>query len=253
MIEREQHGGVALVRLAHGKVSALDIELLAAIIATFGDLAADRSQAVVVTGAGSTFSAGVDLHRILDGGARYARDFVPVLVEAFLAVFACDKPVVAAVNGHAIAGGCILAVACDRRFMAAGGGRIGVSELAVGVPFPAAGLEILRHAVGRAAANDLVLTAAVHAPTEALARGLVHEVVPPDELLERSLGEARRLAGVPHATFRHTKRQLRRDAMAAIERHGAAEDADVLGMWASVDVHDAIVAFVERTVRRSAG
>ena len=154
MLETEDRSGVTVLRLKHGKVNALDTELLRAITAAFQDL--DPTAAVVLTGHGSAFSAGVDLKRIVDGGQPYVREFLPALTETFLAVFNHPGPVVAAVNGHAIAGGCVLAAACDARLMS--GGRIGLAELSVGVPFPTVALEIMRHAVGPAVGN-LVLTA----------------------------------------------------------------------------------------------
>ena len=116
MISVEEHDGVALVRLDHGKVNALDLELLTAITATMSRLA--DAPAVVLTGARTVFSAGVDLRRIADGGPAYVREFLPALSQAFLAVFDHPRPLVAAVNGHALAGGCVLAAACDlRRFL----------------------------------------------------------------------------------------------------------------------------------------
>src|SRR5262245_14622366 len=156
--------------MRHGKVNALDLELLLALRDTFAGLRDAR--AVVLTGAGRSFSAGVDLRRLLDGGATYTAEFLPALQSACRALFEHPRPVVAAVNGHAIAGGCVLVAACDRRIMAAG--TIGVTELAVGVPFPTVPLEVLRHAVGPATA-DLVLTARTMTPEQALAVGLVDE------------------------------------------------------------------------------
>ncbi len=140
MIDVTDRNGIALVGLDHGKVNALDLELLQAITATMGDMADAR--AVVITGAGRAFSAGVDLRRVVDGGAEYVREFLPALSEALLSVFDCPRPVVAAINGHAIAGGCVLAAATDVRLMSAG--TIGLTELLVGVPFPVAALEIVR-------------------------------------------------------------------------------------------------------------
>ncbi len=136
MIEVEEHGTVHLVRLRHGKVNAMDLELLRAVRDTFAELAG--AGAVVLTGDGRAFSAGVDLRRLLHEGAGYTAEFLPALSAAVRAVFEHPRPVVAAVNGHAIAGGCVLVAACDRRLMSAG--TIGVSELAVGVPFPTAAL-----------------------------------------------------------------------------------------------------------------
>src|SRR4029450_4192823 len=171
--------------------------LLGAITETFRELDRDGHTAVVFTGAGRAFCAGVDLWGIVEGGPSYVEQFLPALVGAFDAVFRCGKPVVAALNGHAIAGGCIFAAACDRRIMAAGRGRIGVSELLAGVPSPVAGLELLRHAVGEPGRQDLVLTGATHEPDEALRRGIVDEVVPADQLPDRALEVARQLAEVP--------------------------------------------------------
>ena len=168
-------GGVAVVRLEHGKVNALDIELCQAISATFTDLDA---AAVVFTGAGRAFSAGVDLWRVVDGGDDYVTAFIPALVDAFAAVFTCELPVVAAINGHAIAGGCILAAACDYRIMAAG--RLGIPEMLVGVPFPATALAIVEHAFGPVAARRLAFTGELLSAGEALARGLVDELAAND-------------------------------------------------------------------------
>jgi hypothetical protein len=109
--------------------------------------AGSDARAVVLTGAGSIFCAGVDLFRVVDEGADYVRRFLPSLADVIRKLFMLPKPVVAAANGHAIAGGCILVAACDYRLMARGGGRIGVPELLVGVPFPAIALEILRFAL----------------------------------------------------------------------------------------------------------
>ena len=142
MIELVEQDGVGVLRLAHGKVNAMSIEFCEALTARFAEISSAR--AVVMTASGRTFSAGVDLVRLLEGGAPYVRKFLPVLSGMFAAVFSHPAPVVAAINGHAIAGGCVLACAADKRLMARDGGRIGVTELLVGVPFPPAAMEIMR-------------------------------------------------------------------------------------------------------------
>jgi enoyl-CoA hydratase len=155
VIERERADGVEIVRLAHGKVNALDLELVTTITETFTALGEGSPEAVVFTGSGNSFCDGVDLWRFVDGGPGYGQRFLAALVDAFEAVFNIGKPVVAAVNGHAIAGGCILVSGCDYRIMG-DTGRIGVTELAVGVPFPLSALEILRFAVGDRSARQAV-------------------------------------------------------------------------------------------------
>jgi hypothetical protein len=104
----------------------MDIELGEALIAEL-EAAADPSvRAVVVTGTGSSFSAGVDLFRVIKDGPTYGQRFLPLLDAMLRHALTFPKPMVTAVNGHAIAGGCILAATCDRRIMADGTGRIGI-------------------------------------------------------------------------------------------------------------------------------
>ncbi|KAB2350174.1 enoyl-CoA hydratase/isomerase family protein [Actinomadura rudentiformis] len=244
MIEVDVTDGIGVVRLAHGKVNALDLELCRAIEATLRDLDSGEVRAVVLTGSGRAFSAGVDLERIVKGGADYVTDYLPALVGAFQAVFDVGKPAVAAVNGHAIAGGCVLAAACDHRVMAAGTGTIGVPELYVGVPFPAVALEIMEYALGPVAARRAILGGRNLAAAEALAFGLVDEVAEPEDLLERALVVADRLAtAIPADVFRHTKRQLHGDASQRLDA-----DAMTSRLWQKAAADGRIRAFMDRTV-----
>lgn len=214
MIEREDADDVAVVRLAHGPVNAMDLELCEALSTECRSLAAGPARAVVLTGRGSSFSAGVDLHRFIDGGPAYTEKFFPALSEAFEALFTVGKPVVAAVNGHAIAGGCILAAA-DVALMAEGKGRIGVPELAVGVGFPRIALEILAYKAGENTARKLILSAGTYGPAKAVTFGLVDHVFNADALLDEAVTAARSLAtGIPADAFAFAKAQLQRDVLA---------------------------------------
>lgn len=231
MIERVDDGDVAVLRLAHGPVSAMDLELCQAIAEQFRALATDPARAVVLTGTGRAFSAGVDLRRLVDGGRAYVERFLPALCDAFTAAFAYPKPLVAAVNGHAIAGGCVLAACADATLMAAGNGRIGLPETRVGVPFPRVPLEVMRLAVGDVVARRLIVGGQTYLPADAATLGLVDEVLEPAELLPRAVAVARALADdIPPDTFAVTKAQLRRDATERIARC-ADEDRPVTDIW----------------------
>lgn len=243
MIATDVTGGIATVRLAHGKVHAMDVELCRAIEAEFAGLDTADVRAVVLTGGGRAFSAGVDLKRVVDGGAGYVAEFLPALTRAFRAVFDLGKPVVAAVNGHAIAGGCVLAAACDHRVMATGSGTIGVPELYVGVPFPAAAFEIMRYAAGPAGARRAILGGVNHPAAEALAHGLVDEIAPPEELPGRARTAAERLAtAIPADAFRFTKEQLHRETN---RRIAEADGAEVVRLWQAAAADGRIRAFME--------
>lgn len=236
---------MAVVRLEHGKVNALDLELLRAITATMHDVSS--AGAVVLTGAGRAFSAGVDLRRIVDGGVAYAEEFLPALSDAFLAVFDCPRPVVAAVNGHALAGGCVIAAAADLRLMS--GGTIGLTELLVGVQFPTVPLEIARYAFGPQAGR-LALTAETFGPDAALRLGLVDEVVSADDLLADALRRATVLAGFRSDVYAATKEQLHREARRRIDERREADDRAATAVWTDGRTLAGIQAFLEQLAAR---
>jgi enoyl-CoA hydratase len=244
MIERERQGAVEVLRLSHGKASALDLEFCEAITAALREVEASDAQALVVTGTGSIFSAGVDLYRLTDGGDEYIARYFPALKDVLMTLFTFAKPFVAAVNGHAIAGGCLIAACADVRLMS--GGRIGVPELHVGVPFPAVALEILNFAVGTRA-RELALRGANVDPNAAREMGLIDRVVEPDQLLPAAVDMATVLCTIPPETFALTKRQMRAESLARIERLSAFDD-EARAIWSSPTIHARIREYLAKTV-----
>jgi enoyl-CoA hydratase len=250
MIETTMRDAVTVIRMAHGKASALDVEFCRELTARLEKVKASSGGAVVLTGTGDIFSAGVDLLRLLSGGVEYLEIFLPAMRTLFETLFLFPKPVVAAVNGHAIAGGCILTCAADRRIMANGGGRIGINELLVGVPFPVVALEIVRFAVAPQHFQRLAYSGATVAPTEAQAMGFVDEVVEPQELMERARAIAEQMLSIPAPTFELTKRQLRGPAQEQIRAESAVFDRSVDEIWAHGDTHEVIRRFITRTFKK---
>lgn len=248
MFERETRGEIAVVRMAHGKVSAIDLELLEGLEAELAAAEAAGARAVVLTGTGGTFSAGVDLFRVVAEGLPYLERFLPVLSRALGRLFSFPRPVVAAVNGHAIAGGAILAMACDYRVLAAGGGRFGVPELLVGVPFPCLPLEIVRSAVPPHRLQEVVYGGGTYTVEETLAAGLAEEEAPPLDLLDRALAVAGRLAAIPPEAFRLTKLALRRPTLERVAVDGPAHDAAALEAWSAPETAATIRSYLERTI-----
>jgi enoyl-CoA hydratase len=245
MIETADYDGIAVLTLDNGPVNALDLELLSAVPGSLAAVADAR--AVVLTGRGRSFSAGVDLKQIIDGGLPYVEKFLPALSLALLTVFEHPKPVVAAVNGHALAGGCVLAAACDTRLMSAG--TIGLTELAVGAPFPTVPLEIMRHAVGPAL-DAMVLGAGRLTPDQAMSIGLVHEVLEPDQLLAAALRRADGLCAAPADVFALAKRQLHGPARGRIDTAGPSDDPQVLKMWGSERTRQSLRDYLASLRRR---
>ena len=248
MIEVSHQDSIAILRMANGKANAMSLEFCELLSVRFEELATSSAHAIVITGTGKIFSAGVDLVRLLDGGPAYIGKFLPALCRMFLSVFSCPKPVVAAINGHAIAGGCVLACAADRRLMAQDGGRIGVTELLVGVPFPSIALEIMRCATAPRYFSDVILSAATYLPAEAMGRGLIDDTVDAGILLDRALERAHALAALPPAAFAITKHQIRQ---AALERAKLdASRAEIEQIWTAPDTLNHIRDYVARTLRK---
>jgi enoyl-CoA hydratase len=247
MIVREDSGDVAVIRFAHKKVSALDVAFCEALVREVGDVASGSSRALVVTGTGATFSAGVDLFQVLDGGPDYLTRFLPALESLFRAFLTFPKPAVAAVNGHAIAGGCIIAATADHRVMVDGAGRIGIPELAVGVPFPALPFEIMRARLSPTHFHRLVLGADTLLPADALHAGLVDEIASPAALMTRAFAAAERLASIPPISFSLMKRAFTTPVLERVDAALSLND-EALAAWRSPGVLARIRAYLEQTV-----
>jgi enoyl-CoA hydratase len=251
MIDIEQRGHVSVFHMRHGKANALDVEFCEALTAR---LEADRhtsSRALVLIGHGQIFSAGVDLLRVLEGGPVYLATFLPALRAVFETLFGYPKPVIAAINGHAIAGGCVLACAADYRLMAQQTGRIGVPELLVGVPFPTIALEIMRSVAAPHQFPALLYGGATFAPADAVERGLVDALVESGTLLEQAVAAAETFAALPPLAFALTKRQVRAPVMQRVRADGPQFDAAVQELWEAPATLAAIRAYVARTFKRS--
>jgi enoyl-CoA hydratase len=250
MIDIKSQAGIAVLTLMHGKANALDIELCEALAARFMELRGSDAKAVVVTGQGKIFSAGVDLKRLSEGGADYIRKLLPVLHKLYDTVFYHPKPVVAAINGHAIAGGCVLACCADRRIMAREGGRIGVTESLVGVPFPALAFEILRFAVPPRHLPEFTLSGATYATDAALQRGWIDEIAKPGELIEDAIAVAQELALLSPAAFAQTKMQIRQAVTERMAQSGKATDKAVTAIWTAPETLNHIRDYVARTLKK---
>jgi enoyl-CoA hydratase len=251
MIDVKTENGVAVVTVKHGKANAIDLELCEELAACFDELRSSAARAVVLTGQGRMFSAGVDLLRLSASGPDYVRKLLPALHRSFEAVFFHPKPVVAAINGHAIAGGCVLACCADRRIMARGGGRIGVTELLVGVPFPALAFEAVRFAAPARYLAEFMFGGATYETDAALERGWVDEVVEADTLMPRAMAAARKLAELSPVAFSQTKMQLRQEISERLERSGAATDKIVTEIWAAPQTLRYIGEYVASTLKKA--
>jgi enoyl-CoA hydratase len=233
------------VRIDRPPANALDLDLLAEGHAVRERLATEEPGAVVITGRERFFSAGMDLKAAPELSPPGQRQTVDGINRLFSGWYAFPRPVVAAVNGHAIAGGLILALCADHRVCAEGNCKLGLTELRAGIPYPAAAIAVVRAELTAPAARRLVLGAALVGPEEALELGVVDELRAPDEVLPRALEVATGLAALPRSTYTVVKRQLRAPAIEALDRvlSGGAGDP-VLGTWISDDTRAAAASLL---------
>ena len=240
----EQSDGIAVVRIDRPPVNALDVDTLNEFADTLDELRMGAARAAILTGTGSTMSAGADLVKVLSGGDAYIDSGIDALTRSFRTLFEFPKPIVAAVNGHALAGGAVLTCGCDYRVMGKWAGTIGAIELSAGVPFPAWAMELVRYSVKSEYFPEIVYFGKAYVPEVAVEKGLIDEAVPDTLLMQRATEVANKLMEVPVTTFALTKRSMRAATVAAAEELTKFDD-DVKAAWKSKEVQDAVRRQVE--------
>src|SRR6185312_7270745 len=211
----EKREGVGYIHLDDGKANVIQDELLTQLDTSLEACERDPDlSAVVLAGRDGFFSAGLDLKLLPTLSDSEFQKTLLHLCASCTRLFTFPKPVVAAITGHAIAGGAVLALGADIRVAAEGTYRIGLSEVAIGVPLPSFILEIARETVPAAGVTPICLHGTLVPPEEALRIGVVQEVGPLEEVRERAAAQARRLGQLRPTAYQSTKRRLREQAAA---------------------------------------
>ncbi len=237
------NGGIAVVTLANPPMNTMDATLLEKLANLFEGLAADRSiRAAVVVADGPAFSAGLDLKAVPSLDRLGQRRLVDALNDGFGTLYAWPKPLVAAVNGHAIAGGLILALCADWRIVADVPMQISLAEVRVGVTYPVAALEIARAELAPSAARRLILLGETVDAAAAEALAIIDERVPADVLLARAIAQAERHACLPAQAFATIKRELRAAELERIGEARAGRGEPRLGAWLGEEMRRASAA-----------
>ena len=206
MVKIEKHGKVSLITLDDGKVNVLNQASLSALGQALDDC--KDAKAVVLTGGGKCFSAGLDL-KVLPS---LDKDELFGVLEQFSTVLGrilrYPRPVVAAVNGHAIAGGAVITLCCDVALAGEKDMKIGLSEVAVGMPLPKFVVELARNRLAVPRWSEAVLFGKLYNWREAKEVGYLHQTVPSEKLLETALAVAGQLASLPDSAYTPTKMSL---------------------------------------------
>jgi enoyl-CoA hydratase len=230
VIEVQHRGAVRVIALARPPVNALDLRLAEAIERALVSARDDAGcEALVLTGAPGVFSAGVDTREVPAYDAATRSAMLRTINRTIEALYGLPKPVVAAVSGHALGGALVLVLACDYRFAARGDFRLGLTESAAGIPFPAGPLAVVRAELSPERARRLVLTSAVVGPESPCLHGVIDRVVDPSALLQEALDEAKRLAAIP--AYARVKEQLRAETSRQLRRIVERDEEPLHGRW----------------------
>jgi enoyl-CoA hydratase len=230
----ENRDGIAILRIDRPPANALDPALLAEGASTLAELRDAAPDAVVLTGTGRFFSGGVDLDVAPSLSPREQRDMVEGINRLFTGWYGFSRPVVAAVNGHAVAGGLILALCADLRVVGPHG-RFGITEIKVGIPYPVAAMAVVKAEIPQPAQRRWVLTGELVDAAAAVAAGVFDELVPEPAVLDRAVELARELAAIPRSAYETVKAQLRGEMVRELERTLAEGSDPMLDAWVTPD------------------
>jgi enoyl-CoA hydratase len=246
-IQIEIVGKIAVLRVDRPPANAIDL----ALASEFGDALelienSNEIGALVVIGAGSCFSAGLDLKVLPTYEPPQQQAMVMQVNRLFGRLYGLKLPTIAAVNGHAIAGGLILTLACDYRIGVEGDYKLGLAEVRVGVPFPVAAMAVVESELSKPIARMMVLTGRNSNPQEAISRGILDELQPADRLLTRAIEVAQEMAGLPRLVYARIKRQLRANALARIDDAILNRNEPMLESWLDAETRAASAEALKR-------
>ena len=233
-VEVEINEGVATVVLSRGKVNALNGIVVDELRERLKVLEVGQDvKALVLTGYGNFFSFGFDIPEFLSFTHAEFTNFLTNFTDLYTYLFLYPKPVVAALNGHTIAGGCMLALACDSRLMAAGKGKISLNEIAFGSSVFAGSTAMLRFWIGSANATKVLYSGAMYSAEEAMSLGLVQEVLTEDQLMFQARRIASDLASKHSPAFASIKSLLRKPIAEEMMQRERASIREFVDIWYS--------------------
>ena len=219
LVTTSRQDGIATVTLTHGKVNALNESTVEDLQSAIDDLREDDEiRAVVLTGNDKFFSFGLDIPELYDYTKEGCHRFLVKFTELYTSIFQCPKPVIASIGGHAIAGGCILATACDYRLMVDNRARIGLNEITFGSSIFAGSVEMLIYCCGQRNAETVLISGMMYSASEALRLGLVDRVVAAEDLAEETAAIALMYAEKDPGAFTALKALLRSPVVEQMER-----------------------------------
>ena len=233
-IEIQKSDGIVTLMIKRGKVNALNNTVIDEMRVLLKAFERDPEvKSIILTGSGKFFSFGFDIPEFLSFTKGQFREYLVNFTDLYTYIFSYPKPVVAALNGHTIAGGCMLALACDHRVMVCGKARISLNEIGFGASVFAGSTEMLRFWAGSANATEILFSGALYSAQEAKGLGLVHDVAGADGLMDAAHKTASGFASKYPPAFAGIKALLRRSIVEEMKRRERESIQEFVDIWYS--------------------
>jgi 3,2-trans-enoyl-CoA isomerase len=235
-ISLDQDKEIAVITLSRGKVNALNESLVEELRGCFESIEKDDSiRAIILTGKGKFFSFGFDIPEFLGYSRKSFTGYIEKFTALYTYMFQYPKPLVAAINGHAIAGGCMLATTCDYRLMIPEKAKISLNEIAFGSTVFAGSVEMLKHCVGARNAEHILFSGDMYSAEKALELGLIDRITPLETLMDDAkyiaAEYARKLAG----TFKSVKVLCRKPIAEKMLKQEKDSIQEFIEIWYSAE------------------
>lgn len=243
---------VAIITLNRGKSNSLNREMVSELFGMLDNIENDDNiGGVIITGRENFFSAGLDLIELYHYSEEEAKSFWHLFLKFTAKITAFKKPLVAAINGHSPAGGCVIALACDARVMAEGKYIIGLNEVPVGIIVPHSIFKLYAFWLGNASAYRNVLAGKLFSPEEALAVGLVDELVKSESILTAAERKVRKYMAFEANTWQQSKLNVRRDLIAVMSADQSADLDIMLKQWWSLSTRAILKSLIDGLQKKS--
>ncbi|MBY0245330.1 MAG: enoyl-CoA hydratase/isomerase family protein [Sphingobacteriaceae bacterium] len=237
---------LAIVTLNRPKANAINKEMMDEINELFKNLSQDENiGGVIITGHEGIFSAGLDLIELYNYNEQEVADFWKQFLQFTANLVAFQKPMIAAINGHSPAGGCVIALACDYRVMANGKYKIGLNEVPVGIIVPESIFSLYAFWIGEAQASRSLLAGKLFEPEQALAIGLVDELVNPESILTNAERSMRKMMAFEENTWQQSKINTRKKLMQSLSADQSETLALMLKQWWAPQTRENLKLIIE--------
>ena len=244
--------GLAIISLNRPKSNSLNREMVTELTDMLTNVENDSNiGGVIITGKDHFFSAGLDLIELYDYNEAEAKSFWHLFLNFTAKITAFKKPMVAAINGHSPAGGCVIALACDARVMAEGKYIIGLNEVPVGIIVPNCIFSLYSFWLGQANASRSLLEGKLFNPEEALAIGLVDELVKPESILTAAERRVRKYMAFERTTWSQSKLNIRRELIAITSADQSADLDLMLKQWWSPNTRAILKTIINSLQKRA--